>query len=56
MTQNKSVKRIHFYTGKVAKLFAVHPVRRNDFWDRRAARLKQYKAAMHQEFKKDGIT
>jgi hypothetical protein len=47
---SKNVKRIHFYTGKIAQLGKVHPTIRKEQWYRRADRLKKYKAAMHEAF------
>jgi hypothetical protein len=47
---NKNVKRIHFYTKKVAELGSVHPTKRNEGWYRRSARLSCYKKAMHEQF------
>lgn len=46
----KNVKRICFYTKKVAELGSIHPVRRGERWYKRAERLKNYKKAMHAAF------
>jgi hypothetical protein len=47
---NKNVRRISFYTKKVAQLGSVHPTKRNESWYKRAERLSCYKKAMHDQF------
>ncbi|WP_018664589.1 hypothetical protein [Heyndrickxia acidiproducens] len=43
---NKHAKRIHFYTTRLAKMFKVHPARRDAAWARRMNRLWAYKQRM----------
>jgi hypothetical protein len=52
---NKDVRRIHFYTGKVAKLGETHWTKRDERWYRRLERLNRYKVAMHLQFNQDFI-
>lgn len=45
---NKHAKRIYFYTTRLAKMFKVHPARRDAAWARRMNRLQDYKQRMDQ--------
>jgi hypothetical protein len=47
---NKNVKRIHFFTKKLAEAGAVHWTRRTPRIERRLNRLIAYKKAMHEQF------
>jgi hypothetical protein len=47
----KIVRRINYYTRKVAQLGSVHPTKRNESWHRRSERLLKYKQAMNASIK-----
>lgn len=47
---DKNVRRIRYYTKKIAQLVSIHPTKRNHSWYNRAERLSCYKKAMHDQF------
>lgn len=48
---DRRVKRIEFYTRKVAELVSIHPTKRDTRWKIRQQRLLNYKKKMNQWLK-----